>query len=373
MARALRSGWLWWAIAALLALHCAIDLRLMPDSRDYIEMAGHLSAGAGLVTHILDTGTRALPDPRLHHPPGYGVLLAGLQSVGLPVLAALRTATVLCFAGTAILVWFLIGRLVKPAAAPAAMALFLALELLYEPWSYAMSEAPFQLLTAAALVWMTRHARPRPGSWFVAGLMAGLATLCRWIGLSLPMAAALWLWPRRRRLDAWVAMAALGAGYTLVLGPWLGRNAVLAGRLIGKASEPSHIPAWLNVVAFSRTLLLDLLPAVALVVVAVGVSRRMAPLSISRPMRLLLLWAGCYSAVLLGMASISFIDPISTRLTLPLYVALIPLCAAYALRRLAPDGWLPAASALAAALLILTGIFQVANARRRAADRKSVV
>jgi hypothetical protein len=367
MARALRSGWLWWAIAALLALHCAIDLRLMPDSRDYIEMAGHLSAGAGLVTHILDTGTRALPDPRLHHPPGYGVLLAGLQSVGLPVLAALRTATVLCFAGTAILVWFLIGRLVKPAAAPAAMALFLALELLYEPWSYAMSEAPFQLLTAAALVWMTRHARPRPGSWFVAGLMAGLATLCRWIGLSLPMAAALWLWPRRRRLDAWGAMAALGAGYTLVLGPWLGRNAVLAGRLIGKASEPSHIPAWLNVVAFSRTLLLDLLPAVALVVVAVGVSRRMAPLSISRPMRLLLLWAGCYSAVLLGMASISFIDPISTRLTLPLYVALIPLCAAYALRRLAPDGWLPAASALAAALLILTGIFQVANARRRAA------
>ena len=83
--------------------------------------------------------------------------------------------------------------------------------------------------------------------------------------VGLPMAAALWLWPRRRRLDAWVAMAALGAGYTLVLGPWLGRNAVLAGRLIGKASEPSHIPAWLNVVAFSRTLLLDLLPAVALV------------------------------------------------------------------------------------------------------------
>ena len=367
MARALRSGWLWWAIAALLALHCAIDLRLMPDSRDYIEMAGHLSAGDGLVTHVLDTGTRTLPDPRLHHPPGYGVLLAGLQSVGLPVLTALRTATVLCFAGTAILVWFLIGRLVRPAASPAAMALFLALELLYEPWSYAMSEAPFQLLTAAALVWMTRHARPRPGSWFVAGLLAGLATLCRWIGLSLPMAAALWLWPRRRRLDAWVAVAALGAGYTLVLGPWLGRNAVLAGRLIGKASEPSHIPAWLNVVAFSRTLLLDLLPAVALVVVAVGVSRRIAPLSISRPMRLLLLWAGCYSAVLLGMASISFIDPISTRLTLPLYVALIPLCAAYALRRLAPDGWLPAASALAAALLILTGIFQVANARRRAA------
>jgi len=364
MAPVLRSGWLWWAIAVLLGLHCAIDLRLMPDSRDYIEMAGHLAAGDGLVTHVLDTGTRSLPDPRLHHPPGYAVLLAAAQAAGLSALMALRLLTVLCFTGTAIAVWFLIRRLTEAeAAVPAVMALYLGLASLYEPWSYAMSEGPFQLLSAAALLWMVRHPRPRPGAWALAGALVGLATLCRWIGISLPLAAALWLWPRRQRRECWLALVALGAGYTLVLGPWLARNAILTGRLMGKVSEPSQIPPWLSVVAFSRTLLLDLLPAAVLLVVALGVGRHIV---LTRPERLLLLWSLCYSSILLAMASISFIDPISTRLTLPLYIALIPLIGSYALRRMQLRVWRPAAAGVAAGLLLLTGLFQVANARRRA-------
>lgn len=357
-------GWFWAAIAFLLALHCAIDLRLMPDSRDYIEMASHLAAGKGFVTHTLDASTRVIPDVRLHHPPGYGAFLGALQWLGLPVLAALRLLTVLCFTGTAILVWFLIPRLAPAAHAPAAMALYLALSLLFEPWSYAMSEGPFQLLTAATLLWLVRHPRPEPGTWALAGALAGLATLCRWIGVSLPLAAALWLWPRRKRKDAWFAVIALGAGYTLVVGPWLARNALLTGRMMGKVSEPSHIPVWLNIVAFSRTLLLDLLPVLVLLLVACAIGRRV---TLSRPERFLLLWAGAYSFILLFMASISFIDPISTRLTLPLYLALVPFCGTHALRRLGPVRFRPAMVCLAAGLLILTGVFQVVNARRRAA------
>src|SRR5258708_21349483 len=218
--------WLWWSLAFLLGLHCAIDLRLLPDSRDYIELSGHLAAGAGFVTHVLDAGSRAVPDPRLHHPPGYALLIGALRVAGLPPLAALRVATVVCFSGAAVLVWFLIRRLAGPALGPAVMALYLALVSGYEPWNYAMSEAPFQLLTAASLLWLVYHPRPRPGAWAAAGLLAGAATLCRWIGVSLPLAAALWLWPRRRRKESWLAMAAFSAGYILVAGPWLARNAV---------------------------------------------------------------------------------------------------------------------------------------------------
>lgn len=364
MPAALRSGWPWWVLSLLLGLHCAIDQRLLPDSRDYIETAGHLSAGAGFVTHVLDAGTRHVPDPRLHHPPGYGVLLGALQWSGLPILTAVRTATVLCFVGTAILVWFLIKRLATPATVTAVMALFLALELLYEPWTYAMSEAPFQVLAAATLLWLARHPRPEPGAWAVAGALAGLATLCRWIGISLPLAAALWLWPRRKQKESWLALVALGAGYFLVVGPWLARNTLLTGRLMGKADEPSHIPVWLNLAAFSRTLLIDLLPALVLLLMAFAIGRSV---SLSRPERLLLLWAASYAAILLVMASISFIDPISTRLTLPLYIALIPFCGAHALRLLAPARVRPAMIGLAAVLLTLAGLFQVANGRRRAA------
>ncbi len=357
-------GWFWTAIAFLLALHFAIDLRVMPDSRDYIEMAGHLAAGQGFVTHTLDAGTRVVPDVRLHHPPAYGALLGALQALGLPILTALRAVTVLCFTLTALLVWWLIRRLTPETYAPAVMALYLTLSTLFEPWGYAMSEAPFQLFTAATLLWLARHPRPQAGSWAVAGVLAGLATLCRWIGISLPLAAVLWLWPRRKQKAAWFAVIALGVGYTLVVGPWLARNALLTGRMMGKVSEPSHIPAWLNLTAFSRTLLLDLLPALVLLLVAFAIGRGV---SLWRPERLLLLWAAAYSFILLGMASISFIDPISTRLTLPLYLALVPFCGAHALRRLAPVRFRPAVVGLAAGLLIATGIFQVVNARRRAA------
>lgn len=364
MATALRSGWLWWAISVLLGLHCAIDLRLLPDSRDYIETAGYLASGAGFVTHVLDAGTRIFPDPRLHHPPVYGSFLALLQWAGLSALPALRTATALCFVGTAVLVWFLIRRLAGLAMAPAVMALFLALEMLYEPWTYAMSEAPFQVLSAATLLWLVRNPRPRPGAWAIAGVLAGLATLCRWIGFGLPVAAAVWLWPRRKRKESWMAMIALAVGYTLVTGPWLARNAMVAGRLTGKVSEPSHIPPWLNLVAFSRTLLLDLLPVLAVLLLAYAAGRR---LGFSRPARLLLAWGAVYSIVLLTMSSISFIDPINTRLTLPVYVALIPVCAAQALRMLGPLTLRPPVIAVAAGLLTLAGLFQVVNGRRRAA------
>jgi 4-amino-4-deoxy-L-arabinose transferase-like glycosyltransferase len=352
----------WLLLALALSLRGAIDLRLTADSRDYFELAAHLASGEGFVTHVLDVNSLSAPDPRLHHPPGYSLLLAALQLTGLAPLVAARLLSSLAFTATAAAVWVISRALTTPTAAPVLMAGYLTIAALLEPWNYAMSETPFNLACAAFFAWTITHPRLRPSAAFAAGLLAGVAVLCRWIGAALPIATVLALWPRRRQPATWRSIAALATGSALLVLPWLARNYLATGRLMGKVSEPSRIPFYMNAIAFSRTLLLDLLPILLLALLAYAI--RLPKLQPNQ--RPLLAWTAVYAALLLVLTSISFIDPIDARLTHPLYIALTPLLLALAWRSLRSPQLHPKAIPAAFALLSLTAVFQVANAARRA-------
>ena len=214
------------------------------DPAYYTLVAEQLAAGHGfsvpVIWSFLEVGSR-IPDPSVlpvasngHWMPLTSIVAAGSMLLGGIGWRAGQVPMVLLSTllvpGT-YLVARELGARRSLAWAAGILAIFAGPLLIYYPTID--NFAVFGVTGATCLYASVRAVRSqRPGPWIaVAGIAAGLATLARVDGVLLTVAPAVaWLTVRGWRRPALIGWGfASAAGFLLVLGPWLVRNAVVFG------------------------------------------------------------------------------------------------------------------------------------------------
>ncbi len=325
-----------------------------PDSVAYIGAARNLASGRGL---SLPYGELAdLPLTRF--PPLYPMILAGLGGLTGDAATAARWLQALLIAANAALVAVFVSRISRRAAWTAALGslVWMASPAMLELHSLAWSEPLFLFLGTGTLLLLGESLegegwRRAAG----AGLLAGLASLTRYAGISLLATGglALMLWgagTRRERLASVFAFVATGAALPLL---WMARNLRLTGNAAARPigfHPVGMTQVWQAVDTLARWLQIPRgLPGIAeaalIIVIAaatlallLGIGRDRRVRSVGEAnrrampglLRVALLHVAVYAAFLL--ASISLVDantPLDSRILSPLYpIGIIALMSA---------------------------------------------
>ncbi|MCA9728559.1 MAG: glycosyltransferase family 39 protein [Candidatus Eisenbacteria bacterium] len=352
---AILSGWLAW-------LASAPSIAITPDSVQYISAAQSIAGGAGISTRVTEVGDGG-HQPLSSWPPVYPfVLAAGTQRLesGQRVVAMdwVRLVNVLAV----ILLLFPFAWLARVVVGGTESMLCLVWLAASRPTyllaSFAWSETLFVLLSVSALACTVRGlARDETEAhrvrWLLlAGTMAALAALTRYLGVSLVLALAITVLlrsegePSRRTLRR---IACVTGPALVSVTVWVGRNLVLTGRGFGSSPPagehaashalldtlltlgrdwilPAALPTWLlfpGVVAATAAGLWLLWRS------AVGFGPEtfeQHPLQLTAATALTqYLWI--YLALLLASASTISLDPVNTRLLAPIYPCVILLLA----------------------------------------------
>ncbi len=216
------------------------------DSESYLDVARSVVAGHGLVQHVADFWRPRLPDPLGLWPPLYPLLVAALARLGAPLEGAARFVSGVAFPLFALAFLALAGELLGAGAAALAVTL-IAIATLAVAFAAGMawSEMPYLALATAALLLLARveaanratRDGPPPRLVLLAGLLAGLAALTRYIGVVLIPVGFAWLLfmrvPSRARL-VWLLAAAIPPG------AWFVHNLVRFHALTGPGLPPAH-------------------------------------------------------------------------------------------------------------------------------------
>ncbi|HXI82483.1 MAG TPA: glycosyltransferase family 39 protein [Verrucomicrobiae bacterium] len=246
----LRPALIVFVVALLVRLGVVLFMlpQLRPDQNPdlYRELGRNMALGKGFVAAAPDG--RELPD--INRPPGYPAFLAGLMLIFGDRLGVLLAANcVLAAIGCALTV-VMASRWLRPGAAMLA-GLITALE----PNSVmrsclVMAEALFTLFLlvgVCALVWR----REKNSAWCLCGVVWALATLCRAIGLWLPLVvlAVAFLWRMR-----WRPVALFLIGFLPLIGLWMARNASLTGHwFYSLSAQNSTVTGWAARLEAERT------------------------------------------------------------------------------------------------------------------------
>ncbi len=229
-----------WRLVAILALALAVRLVMVatmssdgyPDYQDLVYHAHAIMDG-----RYPDRNVEGIYSFRA---PLYPAVLAGVFS-----LAGERYRVVTALQALAgVLIVYLVYRLARTTArqrgALVAASVAAVYPYLVQPVGYLQTETLYTLLTVAATFWMLRAVGEGGVAWrpaAAAGLLGGLATLCRPSGQLLLGILAGWLigvalarrWPWRAALPALAALVGVAA---LVVLPWTVRNYVRFSELI---------------------------------------------------------------------------------------------------------------------------------------------
>ncbi len=175
------------AVVAVVALLVASrrGTYVSPDSLFYIGTARNLIDGAGY------TAPHGVA-PISNFPPLYPLVLAALGAFGPDPLTVARFLSPLLFGVTVLVVGLVVRQLTGSLRlAVAGQLLVASASDLLSYHSAALSEALFLLLALLALIALAASLRSR-GTWlvFVAGLLAGMATITRYLGLAVVLAGA---------------------------------------------------------------------------------------------------------------------------------------------------------------------------------------
>lgn len=356
---------------------------------NYVDVARHIAAGAGLVQStggfnqpFYLSGGLDLPTAFTAQPPGYPLAIALLARLGLDAADAALVVSALAYAAILLLV-FLLGRRMAGVGAGVAS---LALALLFQPLTHhgraALSECLAVAFVLLFLLLLDQCLERRPASPpsakarsllapFGLGLLAGAAFGVRYALWPLPLVGCVALWLERSGRRAALATA-LATGAALPMAILLGRNLLLEGRFL-----PASMPAsssfgenlgrtieavaggWRSTALGNWTDALLLLTVVALVLGwALARRNRLSgegpagseTLSrsllrvIGRLPLLIALWSLLYLAALAWRSSTANFDPIGVRLVLPVTAPLVALVGAVLLwtpPRAPRFAWLP--------------------------------
>ncbi len=213
----------------MLALATRHGVGLGSDSAVYLAAASNWLRGLGL-SWVQGGGEATLVT---HYPPLYSLLLAGLQMLRVPQLDAARVVNLVFFAVSGIAAGPLAARLTgSRILGLAGLMLFLFCGEVIRVHSWAMSEALYIGFASIGAVLVSLYLRSRRAwSLLAAAVALALATMTRYIGLSLPLAAALAiasddLGVRSRSLRNAGLFIALSVAPAVL---WLGWSAMWAG------------------------------------------------------------------------------------------------------------------------------------------------
>lgn len=220
--------------------YMALDIPVPPqDTADYDELALNLLQNAGYVSHDNWYGFPMYS----WRPPAYPLFLAAIYAVWGHSHTAVQVTQVAIGALSVIVLFFIVYRMYRPAAWPAAV-----IAALYEPLvsvcSEVMSECLFIFFVLLAL-WAIRDEQQRWQMLALGGLATGLAALTRPVGLLLLPALCLVALCQGRpmvwRTVAWVVLTAV-----VVILPWTVRNAAVHGAFVPISTHGGFIVARSN-------------------------------------------------------------------------------------------------------------------------------
>jgi 4-amino-4-deoxy-L-arabinose transferase-like glycosyltransferase len=215
--------------SSLLLVACRYPERMIRrDTTEYLQLATNLVQGKGF-------SQKQLPpyQPDVVHTPVYPVFLAMIEAVIGNSLIAIAIVQVVLSSLTAGLVYLLGRQLFNPGEAFLA-ALFYAVSL--ESITHAiflLTETLFTVLLLIGFGLLIHYQLKRRLRWLLsAGLVLGLAILCRPIALYYPLLAGMWVaidstYPLRARLYRILVFLFV---CLLIVGPWLARNQRLVGK-----------------------------------------------------------------------------------------------------------------------------------------------
>lgn len=341
----------WVGLVALVLVGAAVVLAATPwgaglggDSYYYVSGARNILAGLGFSRPAADGGIRVIT----HYPPGYSLVLAAMTGLGMDTLDAARWLSALLFGASAGLLAAMVYRSTR-SAAPTFLAglLWLGSPALIVIHTWALSEPLFIFLTLLFLLALARAVEGGRGREIVvAGLLAGLTYLTRYVGLAVIATGGLALLtfgqgPVRRRVGA---AAGFGAISVLLPAAWAARNFMASGSLAYHAQQ-LHPPSLERLadaaVTVSRWVLPDRVPvllragvaglaAVSLGILTVRLFRRGGGTTPNRRLAaqagVLLCLAVVYPLSLLGAITLVGASvPLDDRILSPLLLALIGL------------------------------------------------
>ena len=190
-----------------------------PDEQEYFRVIGNFLGGQGLIVH----GTM-----KAFRPPLFPLLASSAWWTGAG-MAGVRGAQVVLSALTVLLIRRLGKRLFSPAAGTAAGAIAAIYPFFIYYTAFLLTETLFIFLVVlTVLLFVETAGEPSARRAWAAGACLGLAGLCRpAMELYLPCALVLLVTlrqPLRLRLRKAFAAA---AAFTIVLAPWVLRNAVV--------------------------------------------------------------------------------------------------------------------------------------------------
>ncbi|MEX0787831.1 MAG: hypothetical protein WD906_07830 [Anaerolineales bacterium] len=219
---------LWAGVVVMWATLPGIGLG--PDSFDYVTAAASW-ADSGRLGRLTGQGDfRALT----HFPPMYSVVLGAMDRLGLPAVESARWVNVVALAGVVLLGGTQVRLASRSELAGLVGCALLALSPLWlDVFTWAMSEPLFLLLQASSICCIGFHLRTLAGrTWLLAaGVLASLAILTRYAGLSLLLGGLVAVFLDRTR--SFATRRAEGALYLLAGSAlpmaWLARNLLVSG------------------------------------------------------------------------------------------------------------------------------------------------
>ncbi len=338
------------------------------DSMNYVDVAGNLLAGRGLVQSTLGFNTpdfspaTPIPAPFTTQPPLYPASIALLSVTGVSGADAALLVAVLAY-GLVLLFSYLLARILYDE--PVAMLVVAAL-LFYKPlafvadhaWSETLAVA-LALLSLWLLVLVMRGRLSLFAGALLSGLAGGLAFATRYsfavivvLAVASTGMAALVSRDRKHKTEKFVTGTLYVAGFLLVAGPVLLHNWVTTRALL-----PSYNPATTGLVEntgraletlfggyaeVGEVLHREVALAVCLAALAALVLLRQRAASggwlkktfFQRGRYLLIGWSIAYTALVVYQRSIHHFDELDARLLVPAGVALVMLIVAFTVRAL---------------------------------------
>lgn len=205
------------------------------DGVVYLLSADSLSRG-GALGIVWGSGTQRYMSG---FAPLYSLLVAGLETLGLSMLTAARVLSVACMSGLVLILGLLGHRVTRSAGVGLALSLFAATspQLLVQI-AAAGSEGVFYVTgMAGLLLTLVAEESGKRAHLVLSAILLGLALLSRYVGLSIVVAAALYVLllagrPTRER----ILRAGVTAGLPLAMSlPWLAWTRHVSGSAGGKS------------------------------------------------------------------------------------------------------------------------------------------
>ena len=318
------------ALAGALGITSGAGPGLDPDSMSYLHAASTLAHGGALRDVQREWASVDSTMPLAHWPPGYSVVIAGVERLGAGGRQGARVIDAMAALVTiAIVVWLVAG------AAGTGAGIVAALLVMVTPAVVQVHESILSEPLFIALLVLTLAATARlPARPLVSGTLAALASLVRYAGISLVGGVVLWQLARAGSPRERVVRATTAALPAIILqsiwvlrtvhraGPSAIRQISLYGEITSTLREGWRTTsAWLVPGMGERWGIIVAAGVAVLIVVAIWESR---PLRERRaPAMAAVLLAACYLGLVLASRLIADPGiPLDDRLMAPLLVLL---------------------------------------------------